>query len=101
MTEPPLAPDSDQAPRPEGGDRPPRRDDRPPRRDDRGPRRDDRAPRRDDRPRTGGPHSSELSAAEVAAVTTARGSLAMERDELEAAEASPEALAAGKEILES
>jgi spoIIIJ-associated protein len=94
-------PDSDQAPRPEGGDRPPRRDDRPPHRDDRGPRRDDRAPRRDERPRTGGPHSSELSAAEVAAVTTARGSLAMERAELEAAEATPEALAAGKEILET
>jgi spoIIIJ-associated protein len=80
------------------GDRPPRRDDRPPRRDDRGPRRDDRGPRRDDRPaRTG----SELSAADEAAVTTARGSLAMERAELEAAEATPEALAAGKEILEA
>ena len=88
------------APRPEG-DRPPRRDDRPPRRDDRGPRRDDRGPRRDDRPRTGAAHSSVLSAAEVAAVTTARGSLAMERAELEAAEATPEALAAGKEILET
>ena len=93
-------PEGDRGPRPEG-DRPPRRDDRPPRRDDRGPRRDDRAPRRDERPRTGGPHSSELSAAEVAAVTTARGSLAMERAELEAAEATPEALAAGKEILET
>ena len=79
------------------GDRPPRRDDRPPRRDDRGPRRDDRA-RRDERPARGG---SELSAAEEAAVTTARGSLAMERAELEAAEATPEALAAGKEILEA
>ncbi len=91
------------------GDRPPRHDDRHSggsggqRRDynDRGPRRDDRhggAPRRDDRPNRGG---SELSAAEVAAVTTARGSLAMERAELEAAEATPEALAAGKEILET
>jgi spoIIIJ-associated protein len=82
------------------GDRPPRRDDRPPRRDDRGPRRDhgDREPRRDERPARGG---SELSAAEVAAVTTARGSLAMERAELEAAEATPEALAAGKDILET
>jgi spoIIIJ-associated protein len=90
------------------GDRPPRRDDRPagdrpagdrpPRRDDRGPRRDDRGPRREERPSRGG---SELSAAEVAAVTTARGSLAMERAELEAAEATPEALAAGKEILET
>ena len=101
--------------RPAGGDRPPRRDDRPaggdrpPRRDDRGydrgPRRDDRPPRRDDRgprrveaPAQGG---SELSAAEVAAVTTARGSLAMERAELEAAEATPETLAAGREILET
>jgi spoIIIJ-associated protein len=37
----------------------------------------------------------------VAAVTSARGSLAMERAELEAAEATPEALAAGKEILET
>ena len=34
-------------------------------------------------------------------MTTARGSLAMERAELEAAEATPEALAAGKEILET
>ena len=34
-------------------------------------------------------------------MTSARGSLAMERAELEAAEASPEALAAGKEILET
>jgi len=93
-------------------DRPPRREyadrpagdrpaaDRPPRREssDRPPRRDDRPPRRDDRPSRGG---SELSAAEVAAVTTARGSLAMERAELEAAEATPEALAAGREILET
>ena len=38
----------------------------------------------------------ELSAAEEAAVTTARGSLAMERAELEAAEATPEALAAAR-----
>src|SRR3954447_11140659 len=93
-----------------GGDRGPRRDDRPggaprygdrPQGGDRGPRRDDRhggAPRHDDRPARGG---SELSAAEVAAVTTARGSLAMERAELEAAEATPEALAAGREILET
>src|SRR4051812_19567098 len=100
------APRRDYGDRPQGGDRPPRRDDRPggaPRREyaDRGPRRDDRrggAPRSDDRPGRGG---SELSAAEVAAVTTARGSLAMERAELEAAEATPEALAAGREILET
>jgi spoIIIJ-associated protein len=84
-------------------DRGPRRDDRGrgPRRDDRsraggadrGPRRDDRAPR----PAGGG---ASLSADEQAEVTAARGSLAAERAELEAAEASPEALAAGKAILE-
>ena len=95
-------------------DRGPRRDDRPaaaaPRPNDRGGDRGgyrgapDRGPRRDDRPRPdarparGG---SELSAAEEAQVTTARGSLAMERAELEAAEATPETLAAGKEILET
>jgi spoIIIJ-associated protein len=69
---------------------------------ERGPRRDhDRGPRREagpDRPERGG---SELTAAEVAQVATARGSLAMERAELEAAEATPEALAAGREILET
>jgi len=113
---PPRREDRPSGDRP-SGDRPPRRDygdrpqgdrpqgDRPPRRDDRPggrpPRRDDRhgAPRRDDRPAA--PGGSELSAAEVAAVTTARGSLAMERAELEAAEATPEALAAGREILET
>ncbi len=102
-----------------GADAPDRAPERAP---DRGPRRDDRSsggrsdrggyrggsdrgPRRDERPRTdsrapsrGG---SELSAAEVAQVATARGSLAMERAELEAAEATPETLAAGKEILET
>ncbi len=71
--------------------RPPRQDSRPPRRDDRGPR-PDSAPRRE----AGGG----LSASEVAEVTAARGSLAAERAELEAAEASPEALAAGQRILE-
>jgi spoIIIJ-associated protein len=91
---------ADRGPRPEHADRGPRRDDRP-RREDRGPRRDERPPRRDDRAATGPGRGSELSAAEVAAVTTARGSLAMERAELEAAEATPEALAAGKEILET
>jgi spoIIIJ-associated protein len=78
-------------------DRGPRRDDRGrgPRRDDRGrgPRRDDRAPR----PEGGG---GTLTASEQAEVAAARGSLASERAELEAAEASPEALAAGKAILE-
>jgi spoIIIJ-associated protein len=99
-------------------DRPPRRDDRPRSGDrDRGPRRDDRSrgPRRDDRPRSGdrdrGPRRDDhaprpeggggtLTASEQAEVTAARGSLASERAELEAAEASPEALAAGKAILE-
>ena len=91
-TEDRPAPAADRGPRPSYGDRPPRRDDR-------GPRRDDR--RGHDRPAATGRGSSELSAAEVAAVTSARGSLAMERAELEAAEASPEALAEGKEILET
>ncbi len=67
---------------------------RPPRRDDRGPRRDDRATS------SGGRGTSDLSATETAEVQAARGSLAAERADLEAAEASPEALAAGKEILE-
>jgi predicted RNA-binding protein Jag len=84
-------------------------DDRPPRPDrgsgdrDRGPRREDRGPRADrpDRaPREGGPGTSALNATEAAEVQAARGSLAAERADLEAAEASPEALAAGKEILE-
>jgi spoIIIJ-associated protein len=98
------------------GPRPPRHDDRPPaaaatssstagsrppqgsgpRRDDRGrpPRRDDRGPRRDERA------TSALSADEAAQVAAARGSVAAERADLEAAEASPEALAVGREILE-
>jgi spoIIIJ-associated protein len=62
-------------------------------RDDRGAR----APRpaaRDDR-RGGG-----LSQREADEVATARATLASEREEIQAAEASPEALAAGKEILE-
>ncbi len=102
---------SDRGPSDRGGyDRGPRRDDRPAGGrggSDRGGYRGgpdrDRGPRRDDRPRTDAPArgGSELSAAEVAQVTTARGSLAMERAELEAAEATPETLAAGKEILET
>ncbi len=105
---------SDRAPSDRGSsdrgssDRGPRRDDRPSGGrggSDRGGYRGgpDRGPRRDDRPRTDAPArgGSELSAAEVAQVTTARGSLAMERAELEAAEATPETLAAGKEILET
>ena len=108
-------------------DRPPRRDDRggfrgEPRpseaavadrgpadarpRPDQGPERPDRGPRRDDRgfdrdrerpPRRG---TADLTAGEEAEVAAARGSVASERAELEASEASPEALAAGKLILE-
>jgi spoIIIJ-associated protein len=81
-----------------GGDR-----DRGPRRDDRG----DRPPRRDERPRFDGPRPEraapggvDLTDREAAEVAAARGSVASERAELEAAEASPEALAAGKVILE-
>jgi spoIIIJ-associated protein len=77
------------------------RPDRGPRRDDRGPRRDDRGPRPDRGPRDeAGRGTGALSATEAAEVQAARGSLAAERADLEAAEASPEALAAGKEILE-
>jgi spoIIIJ-associated protein len=92
-------------PREDRDDRP-RRDDRPPRRDDR-PReerpRDDR-PRRDDRaPRPAGPPDrrpvAAVSSAEEEMVQVAR-SLTREREELQAAEASPEALAAGQAILE-
>ncbi len=93
-------------PRPDRGPRPagttPRRDDRP--RPDRGdrPRFDrDRGPRRDDRPGGGAPQrAADLTEGEAAEVAALRGSVAAERAELEAAEASPEALAAGKVILE-
>jgi spoIIIJ-associated protein len=66
---------------------------------DRGPRRDDRVPRRDDRgaaPSRG--RSSQLSDSDAEAVRAAR-SLAREREELQAAEASPEALEVGRTIL--
>ena len=75
------------------GDRP--RNDRP---------RNDRPPRRDDRPASERPArapSSDLTEREAAEVAAARGSVAAERADLEAADASPEALAAGKEILEN
>ena len=73
----------------------PRRDDRPERTRDRGPRRDDRPPRRsDDRPGV-----SVVSSSEADEVQTAR-SLVREREELQAAEASPAALDAGKRLLE-
>jgi spoIIIJ-associated protein len=86
-------------------ERPPRRDDRP--RDDR--LRDDRPPverppRRDDRgPRPAGAPvrrgAADVSTAEEEMVQVAR-SLTREREELQAAEASPEALVAGRQILE-
>ena len=108
----PPPPARDQPPRDdrprEYSDRGPRRDDRsgrPPRRDDRGPRRDDRprdaGPRRDDRSRSSRRGATDVSASEAAEVAAARGSLAAERADLEASEASPEALAAGKRILET
>jgi spoIIIJ-associated protein len=73
-----------------------------PRRDDR-PGRTERPPRqgsdRDRGPRRG--PSPELTEREAAEVAAARGSVAAERADLEAADASPEALAAGKDILEN
>ncbi|MEJ7747806.1 MAG: RNA-binding cell elongation regulator Jag/EloR [Candidatus Limnocylindrales bacterium] len=60
---------------------------------DGGPRPDERSPRRG--------NAVDLSASEAAEVAAARGSIALERAELEAAEASPEALAAGQRILET
>ncbi|HEY8869490.1 MAG TPA: RNA-binding cell elongation regulator Jag/EloR [Candidatus Limnocylindrales bacterium] len=60
-------------------------------------RREDRGARYGDAPRRA--PETDLSASDVAELTAARGSLAAERSDLEAAEASPEALAAGQEIL--
>jgi spoIIIJ-associated protein len=70
------------------------------RRGERGPRREggDRGGRRDGRGQRSG-HGG-VSESEAAQVAAARGSLAVERADLEAAEASPEALQAGREILE-
>jgi spoIIIJ-associated protein len=88
------------APRPPRDDRP--RDDRP--RDDRPPR--DRGPRDDRGSRGARPPAHDdrrpasLTQREAAEVASARASLVTEREEIQAAEASPEALAAGKEILE-
>ncbi len=112
-------PRRDEAPRVEAprgeaprADRPPRvdrpRDDRPredrgPRRDDR-PRREDRGPRRDEAPRADRPPREDrrpiasLSTTEADEVRAAR-SLTREREELQAAEASPAALEAGRKIL--
>jgi len=75
----------------------PRREEHREERRDRGPRRDDRGLDGDRPPRRG---TTDLTAGEEAEVAAARGSVAAERAELEAAEASPEALAAGKVILE-
>ncbi len=94
--------DAPRADAPRRDDRPERVRDRGPRRDDRGPRRDDRPPRRDDRParspddRVG---ASAVSSSEADEVQSAR-SLVREREELQAAEASPAALDAGKRLLE-
>ncbi|MCU0478069.1 MAG: Jag N-terminal domain-containing protein [Chloroflexi bacterium] len=109
-------PREDRDDRPRRDDRPPRRDDRPrearPPRDDRP--RDDRP--RDDRPREPRPPRSDerlpraagapdrrgattVSSAEEEMVQVAR-SLTREREELQAAEASPAALEAGRSILE-
>ena len=71
-----------------------------PRDHDRAPRGGDRGPRREDRERGPRPGSADLTEREEAEVAALRGSVASERAELEAAEASPEALAAGKVILE-
>ena len=84
--------------------------DRGPRRDSRGPRpagadsgcpprdgrRNDRADRGYNRDRSGG----SLSDSEQAEVRASRANLSVEREEIQAAEASPEALAAGREILD-
>jgi len=94
-----AAPSAGRVERPErggpSGEPRPRRDDR--RRDDRGPRREG-GHDRNDGPRERG--AVGLTEREEAEVTAARGSVAAERAELEAADASPEALAAGKVILE-
>jgi spoIIIJ-associated protein len=116
---PPSAerPHADRADRGDRGrDRGPRRDDRPAR-EDRPPRRDAPAEARSHRPPTPAPAAQQaapvradgpehdrrggaaLSSAEAEMVAAAR-SLTREREELQAAEATPEALAAGKAILE-
>ena len=93
----PDAPRTD-VPRADG----PRRDARPDRDRDRGPRREVRGPRRDDRsPRSPDdrPGPSAVTSSEADEVQSAR-SLVREREELQAAEASPAALDAGKRLLE-
>jgi len=85
----------DTEPRPPRADRPPRRD-RPER-----PPRPDLAPRgeRPERPRSDH-RPTGLTDAETEQVAAGRASRTVEREEIQAAEASPEALAAGKAILE-
>jgi spoIIIJ-associated protein len=95
MSRPAPRLDTPRSDSPRRDDRPARRDDRAPRRDDRPPRRDDRAPRRSD----GRPGASAVSSSEIDEVQAAR-SLVREREELQAAEASPAALDAGKRLLE-
>ncbi len=104
----------DRGPRREGGfgDRREGRpwQDRGPRPEGRGPAREGQGAPRGDRPAggaRGGPGAGpargsrpELTAREMDEVNAARGSLAAERADLEAAEASPEALKAGQAILE-
>jgi spoIIIJ-associated protein len=95
----PAALDEDAQPayetRPPRAARPPRRD-----RPERGPR-PERAPRPDrpERPR-GDRRPTGLTDAETEQVAAGRASRTVEREEIQAAEASPEALAAGKAILE-
>jgi predicted RNA-binding protein Jag len=74
------------------------REDRP--REGRREDRRDRGPRRFEGTREPRRGAADLTEGEAAEVAAARGSVAAERAELEAAEASPEALAAGKVILE-
>jgi spoIIIJ-associated protein len=69
------------------------RPDRPPREERRGGRERGRGGSRDER------RGSGLSQREAAEVATARASLTTEREEIQAAEATPEALAAGTEIV--
>jgi spoIIIJ-associated protein len=119
---PPVARDADDRPadrvRPDRGDRGPRHD------RDHGPRREGQRdqergrvapssapparPTHHERPdRDHGPHREAgragfgLSPREQEQVTAARAPIAVEREEVQAAEASPEALAIGKEILET
>jgi predicted RNA-binding protein Jag len=92
VTEQPMAEPRPREERPRD-DRP--REDRPPRGD-----RPDRGPRRYEGARDVRRGAADLTEGEEAEVAALRGSVASERAELEAAEASPEALAAGKVILE-